>query len=187
VSLSSDKNGTSSTTATTISSIGLSPLLIGISGILHEAYIFPMAHNTISSRTILLIYLLWQSKLSKHESPQGHGMAYCSELSSHCTHWPRHHGFWCFSFQRSERQTQHLDSSESRHNRPFACLGRALRMEYPFPASEPANSQCSRLCWWHEGKSYRSPTSGCQICDAILVYNVLWLEEHLEPNCHLLF
>lgn len=37
MSLSSDKNGTSSTTATTISSIGLSPLLIGISGILHEA------------------------------------------------------------------------------------------------------------------------------------------------------
>lgn len=39
MSLSSDKNGTSSTSATTISSIGLSPLLIGISGILHEAYV----------------------------------------------------------------------------------------------------------------------------------------------------
>ena len=38
MSLSSDKSGTPSTTATTISSIGLSPLLIGISGILHEAY-----------------------------------------------------------------------------------------------------------------------------------------------------
>jgi hypothetical protein len=32
----SDKNGTS-TAAATISSIGLSPLLIGISGVLHEA------------------------------------------------------------------------------------------------------------------------------------------------------
>ena len=61
MSLSSDKNGTPSTTATTISSIGLSPLLIGISGILHEAYISPTAHNTISSRTVLLIYFLWQS------------------------------------------------------------------------------------------------------------------------------
>jgi hypothetical protein len=37
LSLSSEKSGTPSTTAAMISSIGLSPLLIGISGLLHEA------------------------------------------------------------------------------------------------------------------------------------------------------
>jgi hypothetical protein len=37
LSLSSDKSGIPSTTAATISSIGLSPLLLGISGLLHEA------------------------------------------------------------------------------------------------------------------------------------------------------
>ncbi|KAF4630269.1 hypothetical protein G7Y89_g7871 [Cudoniella acicularis] len=37
LSISADNSGTPSTTAATISSIGLSPLLIGISGILHEA------------------------------------------------------------------------------------------------------------------------------------------------------
>jgi len=35
--LSADKSGKSSSSAATISSIGLSPLLIGISGVLHEA------------------------------------------------------------------------------------------------------------------------------------------------------
>jgi len=39
ISLSSDKKGTPSTTAAIISSIGLSPLIIGISGLLHEAYV----------------------------------------------------------------------------------------------------------------------------------------------------
>jgi hypothetical protein len=34
----SDKNETN-TTAATISSIGLSPLLVGISGVLHEGYV----------------------------------------------------------------------------------------------------------------------------------------------------
>jgi hypothetical protein len=37
MSLSSDRKGTPNTTAAIISSIGLSPLLIGISGLLHEA------------------------------------------------------------------------------------------------------------------------------------------------------
>jgi hypothetical protein len=44
MSLSSDKNGTPSPTAAIISSIGLSPLLIGISGILHEAYVSNDSH-----------------------------------------------------------------------------------------------------------------------------------------------
>jgi hypothetical protein len=26
-----------------------------------------------------------------------------------------------------------------------------------------------------------------RIRDAILVFNVLWLDEHLEPNCHFVF
>lgn len=37
MSLSADKNGSTNSTAAIISNIGLSPLLIGISGILHEA------------------------------------------------------------------------------------------------------------------------------------------------------
>jgi hypothetical protein len=44
MSLSSDKNGTPSSTAAIISSIGLSPLLIGISGILREAYVSNDSH-----------------------------------------------------------------------------------------------------------------------------------------------
>lgn len=83
-------------------------------------------------------------------------MASCGDFSSHCTHWPWHHGFWSFCFQRSELQTQHFGLSQSRHHHSVACMERALRMESPFPASEPADSQCSRPCWWHEGNSYHS-------------------------------
>jgi hypothetical protein len=31
------------------------------------------------------------------------------------------------------------------------------------------------------------PPVGVRICDAVLVFNVLWPEGHLEPNCHFAF
>lgn len=83
-------------------------------------------------------------------------MASCGDFPSHCTHWSRHHGSWSFSFQRSERQTQHFGPPQSRHHNSVACLDRALRMKSPFPTSEPAGRQCSRFCWWHEGNSCHS-------------------------------
>jgi hypothetical protein len=32
-----------------------------------------------------------------------------------------------------------------------------------------------------------TPPVGVRICDPILVFNVLWLEGHLEPNYHFAF
>jgi hypothetical protein len=34
--------------------------------------------------------------------------------------------------------------------------------------------------------SFTSPVV-IRICDAILAFNALWLEGHLEPNCHFVF
>lgn len=57
MSLSSDKNGTPNSTAAIISSIGLSPLLIGISGVLHEAYVSKILLQPYSSKSISTNYI----------------------------------------------------------------------------------------------------------------------------------
>ena len=65
-------------------------------------------------------------------------------------------------------------------------IGEAMRCYRNMVSPWPSSNNISPFCLFLGLRSLGPPV-GVWIRDAILVFNVLWLEQHLEPNCHFIF